>query len=85
MINILIMPIRNPIKAPNGPALGKNVVPGITNEPQPRLLPKARAKAPSGVRYLARLPELFFSISLFSSIIKTSLPYKLINKLHFVD
>ena len=54
-INMLIMPIRNPIKAPNGPALGKNVVPGITKEPQPRLLPKAKANAPIGVRYLAKL------------------------------
>ena len=38
---------------PAGPAIGKNVVPGMTKAPQPIMQPKAIAHTSSGDRYLA--------------------------------
>ena len=40
-----------PMVVPRGPASGKNVVPGITNAPQPTAQPKAKAQTPNGDIY----------------------------------
>ena len=61
------MPITKPNTVPNGPAEGKNDVPGITKEPHPMQTPKDKAKAPNGVRYLASPELLLFSIVSFVS------------------
>ena len=53
------MPIRNitspptsiPIAVPMGPASGRNVVPGMTNEPQPTAQPKESAQTAIGDKY----------------------------------
>ena len=41
-------PIAIPIAVPSGPAIGKNVVPGITKAPQPTAHPKDNAQTLSG-------------------------------------
>ena len=51
MISIISAPKAMPIAVPTGPAIGKKVVPGITNAPQPTLQPNDSAQTPSGYRY----------------------------------
>ena len=50
MIAISAAPISKPSTEPSGPADGKKVVPGMTNEPQPTAQPNASAHAASGDR-----------------------------------
>ena len=41
MISMMPMPIASAISVPAGPATGRNVLPGIANNPQPTIIPKA--------------------------------------------
>ena len=43
-------PTTMPMTVPNGPAIGRKVVPGMINAPQPTAHPNASAQAPSGER-----------------------------------
>ena len=56
-------PANIPSKVPTGPANGKNVVPGITNAPQPTAQPNDIAHAPNGDRYRRLRPPLYSSSS----------------------
>ena len=42
------------ITVPIGPAMGRNVVPGMTKAPQPIMHPKAIAHTSIGERYLSK-------------------------------
>ena len=44
-------PIKSPTAVPKVPAVGKKVVPGMINAPQPTLQPNAKAQTPSGDKY----------------------------------
>ena len=46
-----------PIADPRGPAIGRKVVPGMTNEPQPTLQPKDSAHTASGESLRRRCEE----------------------------
>ena len=59
-ISITMMPMPMAMIVPAGPATGRNVVPGMTNAPQPTMQPKAMAHTSRGDRYRARPP--FFSM-----------------------
>ena len=48
---MMIPPIAMPSAVPRGPAIGKNVVPGITNAPQPTAQPNDNAHTFSGDKY----------------------------------
>ena len=50
-----MIPNMNPNTVPSVPAEGRKEIPGKMKEPHPRLLPKANAKTPIGVRYLVKL------------------------------
>ena len=43
------VPMRNAMAVPSGPATGRKVVPGMTNEPQPTVQPSDSAHAAKGV------------------------------------
>ena len=73
-MSITSPPIVSPSAVPTGPARGRNVVPGITNAPQPTLQPNESAHALSMPRYF-----LFTALSfVISSYSVCGLPVKLL-------
>ena len=48
---MMIPPIAMPSAVPKGPAIGKQVVPGMTNAPQPTAQPNDNAQTFSGDKY----------------------------------
>ena len=58
-------PKSRPSAEPNGPAMGRKVVPGITNEPQPTAQPKASAH----IENVEKPPTVFLLSELFPPLI----------------
>ena len=50
MTSMTSVPTKRPSTVPMGPAMGKNVVPGMTKAPQPTAQPKDSAQACNGER-----------------------------------
>ena len=50
MTSMTTAPTAKPSSVPSGPAMGRNVVPGITKAPQPTTQPKDSAQTATGDR-----------------------------------
>ena len=50
MTSMMTAPTAMPMAVPNGPAIGRKVVPGMINAPQPTAHPNASDQTPSGDR-----------------------------------